>query len=76
MRYLLNKEKFVGANKEIKDFATITPVDGSSNELVGCRTKEDNEGNLLCARPVALPTYDPTSTTYSYDTALCFRLQA
>ena len=75
-RNLLNKEKFVGANKEIKDFATITPVDGSSNELVGCRTKEDNEGNLLCARPVALPTYDPTSTTYSYDTALCFRLQA
>lgn len=75
-RNLLNKEKFVGANKEIKDFATITPVDGSSNELVGCRTKEDDEGNLLCARPVALPTYDPTSTTYSYDTALCFRLQA
>lgn len=73
---LLNKERFIGANKEIKDFATITPVDGSTNELVGCRTKEDDKGNLLCARPIALPTYDPTSTTYNYDTALCFRLQA
>lgn len=73
---LLNKERFIGANKEIKDFATITPVDGSTNELVGCRTKEDDKGNLLCARPIALPVYDPTSTTYNYDTALCFRLQA
>lgn len=73
---LLVKEKFIGTNKEIQNFATITPVDDSKDELAGCRTKQDTSGNLLCARPIQLPVYDPGANKYTYDTALCFRLQA
>ena len=69
---LIQKKQFVSSlDQEEKSLMTITPVDGTSNQLVGY-SGQNNE-NLLCPIPINLPTYQDQGGTSNYDVALCFR---
>lgn len=71
---LIQKKQFISFLDDDKSLITITPVEGTSKQLVGYSIQNNN--NLLCPSAVTLPTYQAQDGTSNYDIALCFRLQA
>ncbi len=71
---LIQKKQFVSFLDNDKSLTTITPVEGTSNQLVGYSIQ--NNDNLLCPSAITLPVYQAQGGTSNYDIALCFRLQA
>lgn len=71
---LIQKKEFISFLDNDKSLTTITPVEGTSNQLVGYSIQNNN--NLLCPSGITLPAYQAQGGTSNYDIALCFRLQA